>query len=319
MKYLQFCDKINTDFFPVMTIEGEDAFLRSLVLFDTEKSLHVALKDLNYTVLEGDDVSVADILALANAFPAFSPKRMIIVRDFKAKKLSDKNREKLALYCKNPNDTTCLAFVYSVLTGETEGFDTTVVDCSKLDAYAVTERIIALAQKGGKKISRKTAQRIAEYCDRDMYAVTQSINKLIGFCDQEITDDAVEQLVPKTAEYVVFDLTNAITARDGAKAVEVCRNMLLQEEPAKIFAAIYGSVRRMFYCVNSTAKDDELAKKLSVKPYAVAKAKEQGARFGVIKLKKALDVCFNAENSLKNFDGNAKNIVFDTVLELCNL
>ena len=86
MLYSQFVEQFNKTFYPVVVIEGEDAFLRDDALQKIKNGLNLKLEELNVSILSGDDVNVSDVLALANSFPIMSDKRLIVLKDFMADK-----------------------------------------------------------------------------------------------------------------------------------------------------------------------------------------------------------------------------------------
>ena len=66
MLYSQLIEQLKNSFFPVVVIEGDDAFLREDALEKISDSLNIILPELNVTVRDGQDVSVTEIVALAN-------------------------------------------------------------------------------------------------------------------------------------------------------------------------------------------------------------------------------------------------------------
>ena len=322
MLYSQFIEQLKNNFFPVIVIEGDDAFLREDALEKISDSLNIILPELNVTVRDGQDVSVTEIVALANSFPAMSEKRLIVLKNFLSDKKNisnkDKNVIKFSEYCAQPNESTCLVLFYSTSECPLK-LNATYVDCNKKDVYAVADWISKSVEKEGKIIERSLARKIAEYCNCDMYNVFQSVNKLLAYCEREVTAEAIELLVQKDVEVVVFDLSNAICAGQPARALEICRKLLTEEEPGKIMGSIYSGFRRMFFVSSSNLTDERLAEKLGVKPYAVKKAREQSNKFGAKRLKSALLLCADSDAKLKNFNGNEKAIINDLVMALCNL
>ena len=95
MLYSQFIEQLKNSFFPVVVIEGDDAFLREDALEKISDSLNIILPELNVTVRDGQDVSVTEIVALANSFPAMSEKRLIVLKNFLSDKKNISNKDKI--------------------------------------------------------------------------------------------------------------------------------------------------------------------------------------------------------------------------------
>lgn len=322
MLYAQFENLIKSQFFPVVIIEGDDAFLREDALTKIKDSLDVKLPELNTSVLNGEETSVNEIIALANSFPVMSEKRFIVVKDFLVEKKpfskSDKSVQKLIDYCKEPNDLTCLVFFYNQSKCPLS-LNATVVDCNKKDLHSVSRWIKETIEKSKKTIEKVLADKIAEYSNCAMYKASLSVSKLISFCEKEITDEAIELLVPKDLEVVIFDLSNAICAKKFQKALEICKKLLIEDDSKKILGSLYSFFRRMFFATTSNLSNEVLAEKMGVNSYAISKIKDQATKFGSKRLKHAMHLCANSDLAIKIFYANDKDVLSDLVLELCNL
>ena len=323
MLYAQFVSQVKSTFFPVVIIEGDDAFLRDDALKTLTDSLDLKFSELNSTVLDGAETTVTEIVALANSFPVMSDKRLIVVKDFLAGKKSvsksDKSLSKIFDYCNSPNEMTCLVFLcnQSKLPLDIKAL---TVDCNKKPLHAVSLWVKERIESNGKRISKNLADLIADYCNCDMYKVYLSTNALLNYCDGEITAEAVELLVPKDLEVVVFDLSNSICAKNAQKALIVSKKLLEEDEPIKILGALYSSFRKMFFVLSNAGMSNELlAGNMGVSAYAISKIKEQGVNFGSKKLKDAMRICADSDIAIKRFLGNDKEILNDLVLALCNL
>ncbi len=319
MDYIEFTKRIKGEFFPVVEITGEDAYLKDSALSKLTQSIDISLPDLNISTFDKEDVSVTDIIALANSYPSFSEKRLIIIKEFSVSKGDNKSLNKLEEYLANPNPYTCLVFFYSLTQSVLKNANICTVDCRKLNEQNLAKWIIKHVNDTQKSIDKNAIKTIIQYTNGDMYKISQAIEKLVLYVDNLITNDDVKLLVSKDIDYVIFDLANALAAGDNFKSMEICDNLLTQEEPTVIIASVYRSFRRMFFAHISKAEESLLSQALSVKPYAITKAKQQAKKFGAKKLIKALVICFSAEDKLKKFYTNEKFCVKEMVLKLCNL
>lgn len=319
MDYIEFTKRIKGEFFPVVEITGEDAYLKDSALSKLTQSIDISLPDLNISTFDKEDVSVTDIIALANSYPSFSEKRLIIIKEFSVSKGDKKSLNKLEEYLANPNPYTCLVFFYSLTQSVLKNANICTVDCRKLNEQNLAKWIIKHVNDTQKSIDKNAIKTIIQYTNGDMYKISQAIEKLVLYVDNLITNDDVKLLVSKDIDYVIFDLANALAAGDNFKSMEICDNLLTQEEPTVIIASVYRSFRRMFFAHISKAEESLLSQALSVKPYAITKAKQQAKKFGAKKLIKALVICFSAEDKLKKFYTNEKFCVKEMVLKLCNL
>ena len=78
MRFVQLEEKLKKEFFPVLLVEGDDAFLREKAVETVCASLNVAMPELNITVLR--EPSVTELVACASGFPFLSEKRVVVAR-----------------------------------------------------------------------------------------------------------------------------------------------------------------------------------------------------------------------------------------------
>ena len=86
-----------------------------------------------------------------------------------------------------------------------------------------------------------------------------------------------------------------------------------------LISSIYKTFQRMFYSVASRGvSQQEMASALGVKPFATTKAREVAQKFSPVKLKKAVEVCAQADEDLRHgLNGNA--VINYLILSLINL
>lgn len=196
-----------------------------------------------------------------------------------------------------------------------DGLET--VDCNRLDRDSVVKWIVGFARRQGVEIDRFCADRLASYCLSDMSRVAVETQKLIDHGD--VTAEAVDMLVHRDAEYVVYDLSTAIADKNAAKAMRIYRELAGRgEEPRALFALIYNFYRRVYYVKTSSFSNEEIAGYLGVRPGSVSYARETAERYKPMQLKRALDRLAEADARLKAFvdDGEVMNILIMQLVSL---
>ena len=108
-----------------------------------------------------------------------------------------------------------------------------------------------------------------------------------------ITRGAVQELVPKSLEHNVFDLTNEVLSGNSEKAVQLYEDLLLQgEETIKLNAILLNQIR-LFLQTKILAKmgyqQANIADTLKVHPYRVKLALQQVRRFELSRLERLYD------------------------------
>lgn len=209
----------------------------------------------------------------------------------------------------------CLVFV----SPSAEGFDKVrnveLVCCDKLDYTSVTKWIVAYAKKQGVAVDMFCARKICEYCLGDMSRVETETQKLLDY--GHVTTEAVEALVHKDVEYVVFNLTKTIASRNAGAALELYRGLVAAgEQPRGLFGLMYNFYRRAYYVKITQASTEQLAQMLLVKPFAVDRAKETAAKYKPMQLKRMLDNFSQADLLLRSF-ADEDEVMTTLIMRLC--
>ena len=300
-----------------LAVSGNDGYLIDRAVEQIKDSCGIEYPDLNYSVLRG----VADagrIVEACQAVPFMSPRRMVVVRDYAAPK-AESEKIKLRDYLYKPNDQTCLVVCFTEKNAANEfGLDS--VSCDKLDESVLVKWITAKAAKSGRVITAQTAALIAQYCLNDMGRISRETEKLCAYSENEITAQAVNLLVEKESEFVVWELAQEIAAKKADRAMACALRLLDKgEEIVTLTASIYALFRRMFYSAVSGLSLTELAEMLDVKEFAVKKARAAAENFSQSQLKNALELCRKADEELKSFNSDKMTVFYGLILGLLNL
>ncbi len=301
---------------PAFVIEGEDAFLRESALNMIRKKADVPLPEWNEAFFS-EEQSFADVLLACEVLPVLSKKRLVIGKDIKA---DAKSKSLWEDYLRQPVKETLLIFVNSSATEMPKWKGLTWIDCAGLDEVVIEKWIVNECRKAEKRIAWSDAKRLSEYCRQDMTRISTEVQKLCAIPAEEITQEWIETLVNKDAEYRVFELTNAIAAKNTAEAFAILKNLTERgEDPIFLMGTIYSSFRRMFYVIASDLSLKELSALLKVKEYAIVKARETAQGFRAVKLKRALDLCAEADENCKTGVWKAQTALNVLVMKLLNL
>lgn len=304
----------------IVVIYGEDYYLREKAAEQIEKSLNLDFVDLNKEVLA--QAPMEKITDACVTMPFMSGRRLVIAEDYVVPKGRDqKEREIIENYAKNPTLTTMLVFVTETLPSVLDGIaNADYVDCKKLDGNTLEKWITVFCRKEGKQISPYDARLLADYCLGDMSRISTETKKLCDFAEGEITKEDIDLMVEKDNEIKLYELANDIANKNCDKAFLSAKNLLDKGVTVSaLVSSVYRTFRRMFYSlVSSGTGQKEMASYLGVQPFAVAKAREVAQKFSPVKLKKALEICAEAdENIRKNINNNA--VINFLILSLINI
>lgn len=322
MKFENLKTSLQKEIKPAYFIGGEDSFLVYWSLDLIEKACNLNFPDFNKVIFSGEDFDAQAIVESAQVMPIGDNYRLIVVKDYLNKK-NEKEKKIILEYLKNPVSSTCIVFFATSSNDFYMSFVNSVeyVDCSKLDPATLQKWVSMTVKKAGKKITVEACNTLLEFCNYSLTKINSEIQKLIAYIGENETIEKVDilQIVSKDAEYVIFELTEALSKRDGTAAYKIIDKLLEgKDTPTSIISIITNHFRRLFYSSISVGlTNSDLARNLNVKEYAIVKAKEQSKLFTKMTLKNIYDLCVEVDYQIKSggMEGvNALNYLVASIL-----
>ncbi len=339
MKSAEFIKKItSSDLPPCILLLGEDLYFVDGALKKIKSVSGLVDETLDFS--KYDEENIDGFLQSLDMFPFLSQKRVSVLSVEKIeqkKKTSDEKRlseddpeafknkqhekmlKSLKKYAESPNlSTVAVVCIKGGITG-IDGFET--VDCGKESLQNIVKWIVLSLKKKGLTISDKLAETVATRCNLDMKSVKNCTDILAAYKGSgELTQENIDNLVADEAEAQVFDLVNAIVDKNTQKAFSLIEKIKAQKIAGTAFAAmLYNNYRRMFLSCVSTSSDDELAKELNVKPYAIKKARELGKKYSPRRLKDAMEYLAGVDAKIKNGKIADADTIENCVFHLANI
>jgi len=255
MKFAELKNALVPGAAPVYCLHGTDVYLINKAI-DLIKAAAGA-DDLDISRLD-DTASSQDIITECRTVSFMGGKRVVIVRPF----IQD-----IGEYLKSPSCDTVL-----LLVSEKEVKNAVVVDCNPMSADLLVRLIANQLNLHGKKITAQAANLLCSYCANCYSRIDGELNKLVNFfVDSDSFDiGEINQLVTKTQEYQVYELSNAICGGAVTRAEEILRTLQNQGvEDYALFGNLVSALRRVFYSLSCKALNGEIAAVLDCSPYAV--------------------------------------------------
>lgn len=312
MKFEEVKRSLNQQILPCYIINGGESYLTTTALKTIEKALNLTMPDFNKTIFTDESQkSAQEIVEACQVMPFCDSYRLVVVQDYLNKK-SEADKKIFSNYLKKPNATTVLVFFS---TSKNEFFTTLEplsckIECEKLSLEALIYLSNQTAKELNLNFSQPALKKLLDYCNYSPTKVVTEINKFksIFIKSETIEEQDIEQHVTKDIEYVIFDLTTAISKKQNEKAFMLIDAMLKnKEQPSSILATISNHFRRLFLVSRSDFSSSELAGLLGVKEFAISKYREQAAFFSQKILKQIYDKCVEVEFMIKSGAMDAKN------------
>ena len=225
----------------------------------------------NFSLLE---VDIRDIIDDASYYGLFSEKRCIIVKDtkyFGGKFAYEEESNFLYEFLSSKLEDLIMIFICDDikktkdLTKKVTSLGASIIDISNVSEEDMKELITSYCNDQEIKIDNKAYDLLLKNSVNNLDIMIQEIDKL-SLVDKNITVDIVNTYGSKEADDETFNFSNAVVAKQFAKAFELL-DVLLKNgvEPSALIGLLSSSFANMYMvrdAVNNHLTDEEIAKAL---------------------------------------------------------
>lgn len=304
--------RINEDiktgnFSQVYLLYGKEAYLRKQYKDKLSAALLGDGDAMNLHYFEGKDISVGEIIDLAETMPFFADRRTIVIEN---SGLFKSGGDQLAEYMGQIAPTTCFVFVEQEVDKRSKMYKA-VQNQGHLSAFEEQDEttlkrwIASILKKENKKISENTANYLLSKTGTDMDNIRMELEKLVCYClDREvITAEDIDAICTNRVTSHIFDMLDAISEGKQKKALDLYYELLaLKEPPMRILFLIARQCNMLLQVKELKAKgfdNKRIGEKLKIPSFAAGKNVSQATRFKVDDLKHAVQQCVEAEEAVK--------------------
>lgn len=285
-------------FKPVYWLEGEEEyFIDQVVNYAEHSILSEAEAGFNLSIFYGKDTAWADLLNSCRKYPMFSDMQVVILKEAQ----SMKDIDKLESYIEKPLTSTILFVAYKnkKVDGRTKlakllKDKAVVLTSKKLYDNELPEWTNQLVKTKGYTITNKALFLLIDHIGNDLGRLNNEINKLVLNLGERrnITDDDIEQFVGVSKEFNVFELQQAIAAKDLYKAIRIIQYFDANPKAAPIqliFPSLYNFFSKvmMVYAVPSK-NEKEVAAAIGVNNFFVRDYVQAATRYSHHEVEKLL-------------------------------
>ncbi len=304
--------RINEDirqqnFKQIYLLYGEERYLRKQYTDRLRKALCAEDDQMNTHIYEGKDISVGEIIDLAETLPFLAERRVIFISN---SGLFKSGGEKMAEYLAAPNETTFFVFTESEVDKRSKLYKTVqskgyVSEFSIQDENTLKRWIAGILGKENKRITESTVQFFLTKTGTDMENIQMELEKLICYCmDRDvITNEDVETICTNRITNHIFDMISAIADRQTQTALQLYYDLLaLKEPPMRILFLIARQCNMLLQVKEMKARgydNKAIGSKIGVPPFIAGKYVAQASRFKTSELRKAVQQCVEAEEAVK--------------------
>lgn len=262
---------------------------------------------MNFSAYEGKDINPKELIDLSETLPFFKEKRMILVENSGFFKNSC---DDLAEYMSQVPESTCFVFVEEEVDKRSKLFKAasragSAVEFETPKEDMLVRWILGRIQREGKKITQSVMQLFLSKTGSDMENIDKELEKLICYTldKTEIAATDVEAICTGQTENKIFEMIDAISAKNQKKALDLYYDLLaLKEAPMRILFLIARQFQNLLLIKSMSAKGYpavSIAKTAGMPCFAVQKNLRQAGAFKINQLKEAIEDCGQAEEDVK--------------------
>ncbi len=221
-------------------IYGEEDYLKKYYLDELKAALvDETFAEFNLVMLEGKGLTPESLSEAVESYPAFAERKLVIVSDFDLYKPPAAFQSMLLDLLGDLPDYICLVFYYDALSFKPDKrtkmhglLDKTAcfADFSYLQERDLISWIRRRVRALGKDIDQDTCAYMIFLCGTSMTNLITEIEKAAAHCTlDEIKRYNIDSVCTRVLDAVIFDLTDAITARQFERAISIVGDLLAQK------------------------------------------------------------------------------------------
>ncbi len=301
-------DIASNEYKKVYLLYGDENYLKKNIKNQLKKAIAGDETSMNYNYFEDKNFKISEVIAIADTFPFFADKRLIILENTGVFKSAN---DELNEYISNMPETTVMVFVENEVDKrgklykkvKDEGY---VCELAYQSEAALMKWCVSVLGNAGKRITKETMDLFLEYTGMDMSNIDNEINKLIDYTgDREVvTNEDVEAICTPQVSGKIFEMIDAIGNKNSVKALELYRNLLATKEPPM---RILFMLTRQFNIMLKVKElgvrgysNDAIAKNVGVQSFVAGKALRQANGFSMKQLVNAIEDFVATEEDVKN-------------------
>jgi len=307
---------------PVYALVGTERLLVSEGVQALREKVLTKAADFNRDELVGGETPIERVVAAAGTLPMMAPRRWVHVAELQAIKAKDV--EPLLGYLERPSPSTVLCLSGEKVDQRTK-LGQALARSGGLFVFEAPRQqdvpafIEQRARRRGVTIDPDAAGLLADLVGADVGSIERSLEKVSLHAGSQaaVTTDDVEATVAPTRVHSIFELTDAIGARDLGKATLLLRNALGGGESA---LAVLGMITRQFRQLlqvkslrDRGMSPQKIAAAAGVRPFLVDSLVSQARRYEAGELAGALEAALRADVRLKSTSVPAE-VVLDRLL-----
>lgn len=312
---------------------GPESYLREHYLERLRKALlPEGMEAFNFHRFQGKDLDTQTLADAVDALPMLCERTLIVVYDYDLYK-NESRRTALETILGDLPEYVCLVFVYDT-TEYKSGGNTRLGKLVKKTAVAVEFQQQTQSDLNAwvsrrfaayhKTIDHRTAEYLTFLCGGLMTGLTGEIDKIAHYASGDrITRADIDAVADPVLDARVFQMTDAISARNFRRSAEILSELyLMNEEPIMILAVLGRQIRQLWSArlvLEQRQGQAELAAIWEMRSaWQARKLMEAARRFDLRWCRQAVVLCAETDLAMKSSGLDNQELLTGLLLRLAN-
>lgn len=325
----------------VSLLRGDDLTHFKQVIRRIKDSLgNASMAELNTKVLDGEATNLETLTADCMAMPFLTEKRLVVIERANGMlaKVNKEEQPKWVQFLEQLPETSLLVLLVEDTRKKEKGqwlwesaktYDwllkwvkshpglVELIDCSLPDQNEMPAWIRKQAKSQGGEILTNAASLLANYVGNNTLRAEQEITKLLTYAGaRAVTSEDVVLLTSQEQEGNIFNLTDAIGERDGAKALTQFRLLSVDNNMVELAPMIHRQFRLLIQVreiLDEKGSMEDIKRELRVPDFLVPKLTAQARRFNMPTLLRIFERLLKIDEDMKG-SGMPGDLAFELLI-----
>ncbi len=319
------------NFYKVYLFTGDEGYLLNQAGKMLRRALTGPDDTMNYMAYANEFVDVPALKDLADTFPFFAPKRLIVLDSTDILKTG---KDAFLSLMKDMPDTTVLLILETEADKRTKAYKWikkngyTAEFLKKNQSEDDLIRTVALwLRQSGKKIRKEDALYILSRAGTDLFTLKNETDKLAAYLGDrdEVTREAIDAILSVETENRIFEMTDAVSAGNTKKALKQFEDlMVLKEQPLRVLALVVRQYRILSLLADMESDhvpETEMARAAGLQRFVIRRYRDQirriRAKDPAALYKDCFAECIEADQAVKTGKMEGRTALETLLVSLC--
>ena len=238
--------------------EGEESYLKEYYLnLLSEKLIPKGNESFNLHIYDERSINPDSLLDSVESLPVMSDRKLVIIRDFDILKADSSIKPMLTDLFSDLPEYICLVFLYDTIEFKADSRQKiykllqengSVCEFPLQENHDLIPWIKRRFSSLGRTISSSDAEYLIFLCGRSMVNLSGEISKIAAYSrSSSITRADIDDTAVPVPDAVIYELTDALSSRDFAKAHEAADRLLsMRIDSIALTSSIGRQVRQLY-------------------------------------------------------------------------